>query len=84
MRSATRIGPYLTGRSSGPRRRRAREGGRRRERKKAADKPVVVRYRWPDDRQGKLQRWADATDTLLDALDDYQDWRAVRGLKANS
>jgi hypothetical protein len=46
-----------------------------RARRKAAAKPVVVRYRRPADRRSKPQRWADATDTLMDILDGYQDWR---------
>lgn len=44
-----------------------------RERKRAGEKPV--RYRRPADRRSKPQQWADATNTLLDILDAYQEWR---------
>ena len=52
-----------------------------RERRKAAaaaspiKPPVVVRYRRPADRRSKPAKWQDAVDTLLDVLDDYQQWR---------
>ena len=45
-----------------------------RERQKAA-KPMVVRYRRPDDRRSRPKRWQYAVDTLTDLLDDYQAWR---------
>lgn len=34
-----------------------------------------MRYRRPADRRSKAQRWADAADTMLSILDNYQDWR---------
>jgi hypothetical protein len=34
-----------------------------------------VRYRKPADRRSKPKQWDDAVGTLLDILDDYQDWR---------
>jgi hypothetical protein len=39
----------------------------------AGGKPV--RYRRPSDRRGRSQKWADAIETLLSILDDYQQWR---------
>jgi hypothetical protein len=34
-----------------------------------------IRYRRPADRRSKPKQWDDAVSTLLDILDDYQDWR---------
>jgi hypothetical protein len=41
---------------------------------RAAGKPIV-RTRRPADRRRRPERWADACDTLLSILDDYQTWR---------
>lgn len=46
---------------------------RYRERRKAGEK--LIRYRRPRDRRSRPQQWADAVDTLLSILDDYQQWR---------
>jgi len=51
----------------------AERAKRYRERRDAGEKPV--RYRRPSDRRGKPQKWADAVETLLRVLDDYQRWR---------
>jgi hypothetical protein len=40
-----------------------------------ADGAPKVRYRKPADRRSKPKQWDDAVSTLLDILDDYQDWR---------
>lgn len=53
----------------------AERARRYRERRKADEKPVVVRYRRPADRRSNPKLWADAVDTLLGILDDYQQWR---------
>ena len=41
----------------------------------APTKPVVVRYRRPADRRSRPERWADAVQTLVDMLDQFQTWR---------
>ena len=51
----------------------AERAKRYRERKNAGEKPV--HYRKPRDRRSRLQRWADAVQTLSDVLDDYEQWR---------
>ena len=44
-----------------------------RERRKAGEK--LVQYRRPVDRRSRPQRWAEAVETLMDILQDYQNWR---------
>ena len=52
----------------------AERARRYRERRKAGERPM--RYRRPTtDRRSRLQRWADAVQTLADLLDDYEQWR---------
>ena len=45
---------------------------RYRERHQAA--PPQVRYRRPQDRRSRPQRWQDAVRTLLELQDEYQAW----------
>jgi hypothetical protein len=44
-------------------------------RERHQDGQPVVRYRKPSDRRSRPQRWAEAVETLLSVLDDYQLWR---------
>jgi hypothetical protein len=44
-----------------------------RERRKSGEK--LIHYRRPADRRTNPQRWANATETLIDILDSYQEWR---------
>jgi|SRR5882757_6849555 hypothetical protein len=40
-----------------------------------AKPPVVIRYRRPADRRSRPEQWADAAQTLVDLLDQFQEWR---------
>jgi hypothetical protein len=47
----------------------------RRYRQRMAAGGKAVHYRKPADRRSRPQRWADAVDTLMSVIDDYQLWR---------
>jgi hypothetical protein len=46
----------------------------RRYRNRRKDLQPVVRYRRPQDRRSRPQRWADAVETLRELQAEYQEW----------
>lgn len=62
--------------TSTERMRRLREKRKAEAAAKPPDKPaVVIRYRRPKDRRSRPEQWADAICTLMNCLDQYQQWR---------